>query len=420
MGETEDPRAALGDKSVAVRAAAARDLSLVGDYADLPPLVEMAVQAPSSALRLYAAAAAADILHRHRGLPGHPTLSAEQRREVLTWATSYDPGRNPGLLMMLSAVPDETSRSRLLRMLRDPRNGVRAGAAMALRRMAISAAAMEEGGVAETVAEALADGRTPPDASLELIKMVGEVGWQELREAASRAGGQGRVHAEAAEEALRRLDARRELAGWDGLYLSDGLDVFEPGAPGEVQVRLVAGGRTAGEHETPRDLTVADGLAHVEGTEAPARLVWASRIGRPAEEISAALQQAGRTWWRIAGKELPATVEQHLGRFSETAAPLLAGPAAWLAEIEGAVAPRVRAIATYLSGDVEGAGALLEEQVGGKRKPRADVWYWLARVRLDRGEKKPALEALETFLSTAPKAAKLRDEATALRAKLSK
>ncbi len=417
MGETEDPRAALADKSVAVRAAAARDLSRVGTFADLPPLVEMAIQGKSSALRLYAAAAAADILHRCRGLGDQPSLAPAQRKQVLQWARSYDPGRNPGLLMMLSAVPKEkAARAHLVRILRDPRNGVRAGAAVALRRMAISGAALGETGVRDAVAEGLADDRVPPDATLELIRIVGEVGWQDLRDAVRRAATHGRPHGEAAEEAEARLAARTTPEGWEGLYQTVGLDVFEAGEPSAPRFRLVADGQVAEGNELPVPFAIEEGQARIEGQEAPARLIWASRIGQVAD--TAALQQGGQTWWRLADKDLVAALEAHHARFGPECAPLFAVATRWLGDLEGAAVPRVRAILTWRGGDLEGAEAQLEELIDSKKKPRADLYWWLGRVRADRGDDKGAREALTTFLDRAPKASPHGKEAKALLGRL--
>ena len=60
MGETEDPRQALSSKDVAIRAAATRDLARCGGWDDVVSLVQHAKEDKSSAVRLYAAASAAD------------------------------------------------------------------------------------------------------------------------------------------------------------------------------------------------------------------------------------------------------------------------------------------------------------------------------------------------------------------------
>ena len=52
MGETEDPRAALGAKDVRTRAAAARDLARQGSWGDLEALVDVALGDKSTSVRL--------------------------------------------------------------------------------------------------------------------------------------------------------------------------------------------------------------------------------------------------------------------------------------------------------------------------------------------------------------------------------
>lgn len=410
--ETDEPRKALHDESTSVRAAAARDLSLIGTFDDLDDLVEMAIDADSSALRLYAAAAVADILHRYRGLRDHPTLSRSQRKKVHAWARSFDPGRNPGLLMILSAVSDDESLKRLERMLRDPRNTVRSGAVMALRRRAISAAAQGDQGVRDTVYRALRDKRTPADVQLDLIRLVGEIGWSGLRREVRRAASSGRMHGEAAEEAMERLDARQDPSTWAGAWRDTGLDVFEVGDESDdPNWRLIADGRLS-EGGAPRAFTVDEGLGQVEGDDQPVRMVWAAPIGA-ADERTRVLQQGDRCWWRLEDKALAKAVDKYHEGLGTEAGPLLEALDDWLSEVDGKTAPRVRAIVALETGRSEHALEILEELTDVK-KPRKDLFWWKGRVLADLGRTDEAKQALETFLDRAGTRAQYRPEAEAL------
>jgi len=414
--ETEDPRVALQDKSVAVRAAAARDLSKVGTPDDLAALVAIAIDEKSSALRLYAAAAAADILHRHRAATGKAKLTKAQIAQVHQWVKGYDPGKNPGLLMMLSAIPDEESRTRLVRMLKDPRNGVRGGALVAIRRMAVVASAQTDEDLPKALGPVLADPRTPPDVAVDLVRLVGEVGWSSLRDAVKLAAGRDRLMGEVGTEALRRLDSRLDPAGWDGVWIGDGLDVYEVGDRNEEGPwRLLSGG-TICEGGAPVPFAIdARGRATLPGDPAPARLLWIQRPGFP-EEIRRGIQHGPRTYWRQDSKDLLEVVERVIDGSTEVAAPAMRALATWLGAIEGVVAPRRKAIALWRAGDRDEALAILDEQVAKKAPP--ELLWWHARVQADLGKNAEAKESLDAFLDKVGKKAKYRAEAEALRKSL--
>src|SRR5262245_47136144 len=99
MGETGDPRAALESDDVAVRAAGVRDLGAQGVLDDALALVDLAIQDRSPSVRLYAAAAAAEIVMRS-------SLDPDDQRQILDRLKAFDPGFNPALLMVLAATPD--------------------------------------------------------------------------------------------------------------------------------------------------------------------------------------------------------------------------------------------------------------------------------------------------------------------------
>ncbi len=418
MAQHEDPRAALHDKSVSVRAAAARTLSRVGTFEDLPALVQIAIEENSSALRLYAAAAAADILHRRRGLHDAPTLTPVEVKQVHQWVRSYDPGRNPGLLMMLSSIVDEASLARLARVLRDPRNGVRAGAMVALRRMALSASAADDALIPAMVAASLADTRMTPDVTLDLVRLVGEVGWMDLREAIRRSAAGGRLHPEVVQEALRRLDARGTPDAWEGVWLDYGLDVSEAGEPDtNGPWRVIGGGlATTGEPPVRLALDPASGRATLPGEPTPLRLLWTSAPGHP-DTTRRAIQQGERTWWAQEDKDLLEVLERLIDELPAGATDALVPLAARLEAFEGMLAPRVRAMILWRAGALDAALALLTELTDAK-KPRADLYWWLARVQVDLGQPDDARRSLDEFLERSAAKARYRTEAEALRAQL--
>lgn len=411
MGETKDPRAALQDPSVAVRAKAARDLARVGTFEDLEPLMALALNVKSSALRLYAAAAIADILHRYRGIRGLPELTAAQKERLGTWSRAFDPGTNPALLMMFSAMDDDASRTRLARMLRDPRNTVRAGAAVALRRMALSSVAAGNKGIEGLIRDTLHDKKTPPDALLEVSRIVGEVGLHDQRDRLTELVARGGMLAEGGTEALRRLDQRKKPEGWSGVYRGVGLDVFEPGEGGEPAHLLIADGKVA-DAEGVRPLSLVDDGARFGKDQTPVRMVFASPIGEP-EATLAVLQRGDTTWWRLEGKDLLKTLEEGLDGLTPEGNALLAHLDDELAASESTIAPRVRAVTAWRAGNLTHADALLTEQLEAK-KPKADLFYWHAVVKRDLGDKKAAKKLVAAYLEEAPKTARLREAAEAL------
>jgi hypothetical protein len=414
--ETDDPRAALEATDVTTRSAAARDLALVGTWTDLAELVRHASEDKSAAVRLYAASAAADIVARHRGAAGQAALDDAQRAQVHAWVRAIDPGTNPGLLMMLSAVPDEASIERLGRMLRDPRNGVRAGAAMAIRRMALSGAAIRFDALKSAFDAWLASGKLPLDATLELIKLIGELGWRGFEQKLRPLNALGKLHAAAIEEVGARLKLRDDPAAWEGVWITEGLDVLEiPGAKAPprdwIAIRDGVWARPGGEEAR---IEYDHGLATVDGE--PVRMIWAPRVGQPDVRV-AAVQRAGRTFWKAEGKDLAGMVDEWFDRFVPEDRATMAAIARWLATVDGTLATRARAIVAWKSGATADAIAILEE-LAGHKKPRPDVYYWLGVVYAEAGRKADAKAALDGFIDKAAKKAEFRKEAEELRAKL--
>jgi hypothetical protein len=418
MLETEDPRAAIGAKDLPTQAAAARDLARMGTWEDVEGLLELATSHKRTGLRLSAAAAAADILHRYRtGAMGEP-LGPERTRIVLDWSRRTDPGHNPSSLMLLAAIPERSVLDRLGRLLRDPRVDVRAGAAVTVRRMALSHTDLAPAALRRAFGTWLAHRKTPGDARVELIRLIGDLGWTEHREAVLDARGASEPLTEAATTALERLDAREDPAAWSGLYLSDGLDVLEQDLePRPGSLLLVHGAHLVhGPHPSEAPLPgvvsadLEDGLLHADALPAPARLVWAPRVGQP--ERTRAIQVPGTTWFRLEGKALVAFLEAHPDLLGEPHRPATGALLATLAEPEGAVEKRGRVIAHLLHGEAEAAREQLVEMTAGKR-PRNELFAWLGRAEEALGNERAALGAYRTYLEKAKKKEPLRPHAEA-------
>jgi len=409
MSETEDPRAALADGDVTARAAAARELARTGTWSDLALLVKLAKTDKSPSVRLYTAAAASDITAKHRGAAGQKRMTRKQASEVQDWVKSFDPGINPSLLMMLSGVANTDAIKRLGRMLRDPRNGVRAGAATALRRMSVSSAAVGDKSVPKAAKEWLRSKKLPPDAILEILKLVGELGWSNMGEESRMAAGAGRLHMPAFDEVQQRQAARKDPASWHGLWCSDGADALCSPVDGVVDWIVIDGNKAWSRDGELGDVSVEE-TASVG--DVAYRMIWTGRVG--SNDLFVAIQGGGKTYYQIEGKGLVTAVDDLYAELGVGALPI----AKWLDDVEGALAIRARAIALWAGGDLDGSLKILTTQTSHKR-PRNDLFYWLGRVKADKGDKGGALQALETFLAKAAKRGALRPAGEALRDELS-
>lgn len=410
MRETDDPRVALHGKSLPKAAAAARDLGRMGTWDDVPGLLDVANTHRRTGLRLAAAAAAADILHRYRtGAAG--TLPPGARDTILDWSKRTDPGYNPSALMVLAAFPESAVIDRLGRLMRDPRADVRAGAGVAIRRMALSHTDLSGGPLRRAVGAWLTHRKTPADSLTELVRLVGDLGWSEHRQAALDAAGTSAPVTEAVETASARLTSRAEAASWDGLWVSDGLDVFEQDEADRSSSWLLVGEGTAsldGKKPVPAKLT-DEGLSVKKlGT---LRMVWAPRLTDP--ESVPVLQGAGRSWYAVTDPAaVLAWLEQTHPDLSAEQAPANAGLLRAFDDAEGAAADRGRAIARLVVGDVDGALAALASLTTGKR-PRADLYYWLGRAHQAAGSPADARDAYAHYLERAGKKAVFRSLAEA-------
>lgn len=400
----DDARTALRDGDVAARSAAARTLALSGDLDDLAELVARAQADKSSAVRLYAAAAAADVVSRSRG----SALPADLRTSIDAWVGRTDPALNPSLLMMWSVYPERSVLSRLLRMLRDPRSEVRAGAAVAIRRMVLAAQAMDfeiaEVLVAEALQRALA-----PDAVVEMVRLSGEVGWTHIDDVLRKVGGQSGAIREAVDEALDRNRLRASPTCMAGYWVDLGVDVQQAGEPSGAGYLAIHAGEAATE-AGPVTVTFDDGRLAVDG--APARLLFASPPG-PSTERVAVLQTSARTYWRQQGEALVELIDSGVPLPGVAYASMTPD----LADLEGPAGTRARVVASWGMGDLATAKAGIDDLTE-KKKPRQDLWYWRARIYADLGDRDEALACVEQFLSKARASHPLRAVAEAFRGEL--
>ncbi len=399
-----DPRSALGDKQISVRAAAARHLARIGEFDDVEGLIAMATEDKSPSVRLYAAAAAVSILMRGRGVYGGTPWSAKQREAVLSAVSTADPARTPSLLLCYAAFPETTVIKRLVRMLRDPRYGVRAGAAAALRRMALSGLATlqpdDHTNLREWVGEALDHKKLPTDAAIELVKLIGEAGWDVLLPRARKLAASTPSIAEAAEEASERCAARDDADTWRGVWLDEGRDVLDekPASKEDDRDWFALGGTLSPE----------DGMLTAHGHTF--RRIWAPR---PADEgTHAAIQADGRTWWRLEGKRLVEFVVSMDTALVEAEVDVDL-VSRFLDAVDGAAALRARALVLARYGRGEAALEVLEKPLSAK-KPRNDLYFIEGLARAATGDDKGAKKAWKRYLDKAKSKEPWRAEAEAL------
>ena len=404
MAEPTGPHEALKSRDVTVRAAAARDLAKIGDVKDLPVLLDLARSDKSPSVRLYTAASAADVAIRNAA-----SLTEADEEALLAAATGGDPGANPSLLMVLAAVPSAAVLGRLGRILRDPRYDVRAGATTTVRRMALCGGHLRPAGepqplepLGEAVASWLSSGRYPADATLELVRVVGEAGLSVPPEILESMVDAGRSHGEAVEEALMRLRHREQTEHWSGLWISWGVDVYQP------------------EPELPTSWLTVEPERHraldPEGErpwppEGPVRLVWVPRA--EVEGLIPALQWGTRAYWQLEGKELTSAINGVLPTLEPSAggSALAAGA---LADTEGVVAKRLRARLLWRANQAAEALPLLNELAEGK-KPKGEDLFVLAHVQHALGQSKEASGTIAAAIAAAPKKCAWLEEAHALR-----
>ena len=402
MPKTSDPYEALASKQVKDQAAGARDLARGGTWSDMELLVGKATTSKSAAVRLYAAAAASDIVHRERLAGG---IDRQREHQILAWVSSANPDLSAGLLMLMSAVKDGKALDRIGRFLRDPRNGVRAGAAATLRRMALSHSAADRTDLSERVDEWLKHPKIQPDAVLDLINITGEIGWSELTEMLPDYSHLSPKHSEAVELALERLDQRVTIDGWAGLYRDIDLDVFElPTTDAASAPTWLAMGRTSKATRNGKRLKVAPGKL---GKHA-ARLVFAPPLGSP-DDKRRVIQSEGRSYWETSPAEILAMLTEDpesLPKLPEQMPDPTEG-------LEGTTVPRARALWAWATGDLEQARSGLDALTA-KGRPQHALFYFLAKVAEDQEDTVAACLAAGAYLDKSKKNAPFRERANAI------
>lgn len=386
----------LADKSVAVRAQAAQELGGTGALDDVLPLLELTQTDKSRSVKLCAAAAAADILARHRGAYGRPRVDDALAQPILKILGSVDPDALPTMLLCYAAFPTTDVIQRLTRMLRDLRRGVRSGAATSLKRMALSAAAFDEGtGLREWIGQALDHPRMPVDAAIDMIHLIGAAGWTPLRPKVER-GLKNEVIAETANLALDRLDLRENPATWTGIWIDEGRDVLELIEPID------------GDWLSLENVKVDKGLGMLDG--APMRRIWAPRLSEEGEYE--AIQSRGQTWWRLGPERAVALVETQ-DRKLATQVGVEAVLLPMLDAQSGAGAMRAAAILLARTGHHDEALERLEQPLQGKR-PRNDLYFLRGLALLGKGRTAEAHDDLRLYLEKARKSEPWREEAREL------
>lgn len=392
--ETQDPIQSLSSSSLPERAAAGRDLSLVGTPDAIPRLIELAVTDRSPAVRLTTAMAAADILSRYRVGPRRAALDLGTRRGFYALFRGLDPGINSGLFSVLACLEIPEALASLSTGLRDPRETVRVGAAVGLLRLCMSASVAGDEALESFVVGLLSDRRLKPDALIEVARICAAAGYGAARrplESLGLSGVQGDVVAAAL---VVLTDQRRPL---QGAWRSDGRDAGEVNPEPQQESVLMAFGAgaalEAGERawqERPAALATS------------ARRLYIRRVGEP--DPGHAFQSDGRTFYPAREAELLDVVERITapedltwgGTEPRSAADAAAAEALSLSLGDNGPAARARALLLARAGQPAAALTALEEAVDQKRAP-PDTWFFLGEALHAAGRSADARAAWEGY-----------------------
>lgn len=388
--ETEDPLKALASRSIHDRCAGARDLSQIGTPEHIPPLVAKAAGDKSPAVRLVTAGAIADILSRFRRAPRRAALDDDARAALLRSFSVVDPGRNTGLFPMLACLDTPAVFTRIVTGLRDPRAGVRVGAAVGLLRLCTSTVHIADTELEASVVALFSDSRLRPDALAEVARVCAACGYTTAIPVLERLD-IGGAHGEFVDDVVQVLSRASEPVV--GLWVSDGRDA------GEIDPEPADGSAT---------LVIGDGAATVYtpagGFAAPVplrrdglRRMHFRRVG--AQEPGPGLQALGRTWHPADEEAITALVEaavevQSLDWSGDAATDAAGEVADALLPHLGDTAAEDRGAALLLqaAGRVTEARERLEAACGKKRCP-PDTWFFLGEARAAAGDAEGAAVA---------------------------
>ena len=287
-----EPREALLHSSMAVQTAGARALGKDGTIDDVLLLCDRAARGSGFGTRLACATAAVNILFKHKRASRGAYLDSTLAGSIREYIRFADADFNPGLYLLLSALQDEFSYRVLNSLLRDHRNSARVAGVSAVRRMVLSHGSFEDGQLQRFVKKRVMDGAVRPDVQEEMRKLLRDVGWGTAFPSRGAAASQ---------------PARDQIEGWEGIWVSYGVDVWSPSPSDCDQEWLVIG---AGEiyridqsvHHGAFWLCGNECASHIMG--GPMRLVRAPRV-----EIaggSLAVQIPGQTWYAATKEELKA------------------------------------------------------------------------------------------------------------------
>ncbi len=388
MPETKDPIAALDAKDIPTRAAGARDLSLAGTPEHIARLLQTATKDVSPGVRLAAAAAAADILSRHRLPPRRSRIADEARAAWLSTVVSVDPGVNTGLFAVCGCLSTEAAFHRVMVGLRDPRQDVRAGACVGLWRAVASASVGFLANVEAQVVATLRDQRIRIETRVEIARICANVGFVSALEAARELPGQCVRHTQKhAEELVVRLEVAPLP---NGLWVRTGLDAgaVDPKCSGNDVLLVLSATDTVmvtATNTTRSALPLGWRLLSIRST--------------PKEPAESVLQFGNDTWWPGEGEEIVRLGDRLL---AQGRAELLTACDEALGSSASAL--RVRGVALLAAGKPAEALLAFEAAVSGKKAP-ADVWWFLAEALAGVGRAGEGIPHLEKFLSKAAKKA---------------
>ena len=387
MAETTDPVRALAAPDIPTRSAGARDLAESGGREHLPVLVRLAVEDPSTGVRLHAAGAAADILSRHRSPSAIP---AAERDALFRPVMFSEPGLNPGLFQVAGEINTRPGMSRILGGMRDPRVDVRVGAGVGLLRRAQQGQHNGDAELERQGASLVGDARIKPETRVDLAALCAALGWTSALAEAEALLPQltGRL-VEVMEEAIARL---REPGPVTGLWAEAGRDAGELSPERRGAVIAVIGQERGG----------ADGRR--EPITLPIRRMYLKERGW--DSPGAVLQIGAQTFYPAEPEEALEFADAGLERFgpgSPAGSP--EALAAWAGSLEacwpeGAVGGRIRGRVLLKQGRAAEALEVLQGAVDAKRAP-VDTAWWLAEALAALGRGAEARPFLERFVAKA-------------------
>lgn len=409
--ETVDPILELASTQIATRAAAGRDLSLIGKLEHIHALSQVAVGDPSPGVRLTAAAAAADILSRYRLGKAAAKLDQAKRTEITSWFRGVDPSHNPGVFSVFACSDCPAGLAGIVGGLRDPRGDVRLGAAVGLMRLCTSVAVAADADLEATVVGFFSDTRHKPDALAQIARVCAAAGYLSAATPMARLDLSG-TNGDIVNQAITVMDDW--VQPLTGLWYSDGRDAGETNPSPSLGPGLVAFDddgvvlNTGGAWKTRRSYPGKGG-----------RRMHFRRVG--AQAAAAAFQGDGRTWYGEVGAGLYAAIDGLVGVIDWPALVNGAQDAdmAHLAAIGVSTLPdtsaghRACAQLFALAADVDHAIEALERALSSKNNS-PDTWLMLADAQWAKGEQKSAKANYARF---AKKARKKDDPESMARAK---